>query len=346
MTSMIPELPFGSGRPAGSPALSRGWEQRLELSLSALDDNHPAALGVFVKDLTTGAELSFRGDESWYLASGVKVPVALEVLAQAQTGELNLDEAMTLEESDKLDGSDKTNQKRPGSRLSLRWLLEQMLIHSDNAASDLLIRRVGLERVNERVRALVPGGFGPITTLSGVRRLAYSEFSEKADRLTNADFLALKAEAEGSRVRKLASVLHENPGRLRHSSLARGFESYYSRGHNSASLRAYASLLEKAADGSALGEAQTDYLFRVMRRAATGRRRLRAGLGAGIELAHKTGTQFRRVCDFGVAWPRKSPAKKIVIAACTRGFPSTESAEKVLASAGEAILESGVFSSR
>lgn len=346
MTSMLPELPFDSGKDVPALARAPSWEGRLRESLTALDERHPGSFGLFVKDLNSGAELSFRGDESWYLASGVKVPIALEVLAREEAGELRLDEKVTLEESDKLDGSEKTNKLNAGRKLSLRWLLEQMLIHSDNAASDLLIRRVGLERVNERVRELVPEGFGPITTLSDVRRLAYSEFSRKAAGLSNSDFLALKAEAEGSRVRKLASVLHESEERLRHSSLAEGFESYYARGHNSGTLRAYASLLEKAAEGSALGEAQTDYFFRVMRRVATGRRRLRAGLGAGIVLAHKTGTQHRRVCDFGVAWPRKNPGKKVVIAACTRGFVSAESAENVLAAAGRAVLESGVFSSR
>ena len=76
----------------------------------------------------------------------------------------------------------------PGKALSVRYLLDQMLIHSDNTASDMLIRLVGIEQVNAVTRELVPEGFGPITTLADVRRLIYGELHPAARTLSGKDF--------------------------------------------------------------------------------------------------------------------------------------------------------------
>ena len=38
-----------------------------------------AAFGVHVRDLDTGQSFSFHGEERWYLASSIKVPVAIAV---------------------------------------------------------------------------------------------------------------------------------------------------------------------------------------------------------------------------------------------------------------------------
>ena len=43
---------------------------------------------VSVVDLATGQALSYRGDEPWYLASGIKVPVAIALISGASAHEL------------------------------------------------------------------------------------------------------------------------------------------------------------------------------------------------------------------------------------------------------------------
>lgn len=331
--------------PARAPA-SPSWELVLQDSLAALDNEYPGQFGVFVKHPGSGHEFSFRGDETWYLASGVKVPVAVETLAQVEAGELSLEQSIVLREEDKLDGSPILGAKESGSSFPVRYLLEQMLTHSDNTASDMLINLVGIKNVNRRLQELVPDGFNEITSLAGVRTLAYSEFSVGAEKLRNADFLKLQAEGESSRVRALASILGEEERDFRFRRLNEGFESYYAQGWNSGTLRAYATLLEKIAGGRALSAELTQYLLRVMEKTATGKNRVKAGLGEEFTWAHKTGTQHRRVCDFGIAWPKNNhwPANPVVMAACTRGFVNTADAEKVLASLGQALARSGIFS--
>jgi beta-lactamase class A len=140
------------------------WAERLEARLALLDAGFPGELGVHVRDLETGARLGWRDDELWYLASLVKVPVAIELMARVEAGETTLQERLTLLRSDYVDGAGSTNWAAPGSALTLRQLLESMLIVSDNTASDMLIRHLEVESVNQRARQLTPpGGLGPIT---------------------------------------------------------------------------------------------------------------------------------------------------------------------------------------
>jgi beta-lactamase class A len=338
MAALAASFAFGS---AGS------WQENLQDRILTLDRKlkGEGEIGLYVKDLSSGEEYSFRAEEDWYLASGVKVPVAIELLKQVEDGKHSLDDNVGFEAGDLIDGSPILSGVRPGSWLSLRYLLEQMIIHSDNTATDLIIRQLGLAAVNRGTKEISPD-FHPITTLSDVRRITYSGIYPKALELKNADILRLKAVKEKKRVRALASILHEKAEDTQEKSVDSAFSAYYAKKLNSAPLRAYGLLLEKLANGEVLQPASRDLLIGVMERTATGIHRIRAGLRPEIVWAHKTGTQHGRVCDFGYAWPKSEPGRKVVIAACARRFSSRKRAERALRSAGEAIRKSGIFPSR
>ncbi|WP_404840924.1 hypothetical protein [Alkalilimnicola ehrlichii] len=61
-----------------------------------------------------------------------------------------------------------------------------------------------------------------------------------------------------------------------------------------------------------------------------------------MRFAHKTGTQYARTCDMGVATVAAN-GRRIVIAACTRGELSRARSEAALRAVGKAVTESGVF---
>lgn len=309
----------------------------LQKRVERLETLFPGQFGIYVKDLDSGEAFSARADEFWYVASGVKVPIALEVLRQIDQGRFSLATRVRLRASDYLDGAGETNFQRPGSLLSVKYLLEQMLIHSDNTASDLLIRLVGLARVNRLVKSLVPDGFSKLTTLSDVRRNVFSGFHESARRLTNADFIALKQTSgeEGKKLR-LAGFLKLSTGDFKVQKLDAAYSAYYAKKLNSATLRSYAQLLELIAEGKVLSAASTRYLLQVMERAQTGQRRIRAHFPEAIRFAHKTGTQHQRVCDFGII--TNPEGGRAVVAACTKNIRSLDRAEAVLSELGEAII--------
>ena len=103
---------------ASSPAL-----QSFEQQLAALIESRPGSYGVAALDLKTGELISVRGDEAFPMASTVKIAVAANYLAQVEYGRRSLDD-------------------RIGGR-SARSLIEAMMIHSDNHATDVLIRDLG-----------------------------------------------------------------------------------------------------------------------------------------------------------------------------------------------------------
>ena len=92
-----------------------------------------------MRDLDTGASASHRAEQRWYLASMVKVPVAITVLRDIELGLSSLESAVTLRASDIVDGAGTTVLAPVGTPLTVRSLLEQMVIHSDNTATDMLI---------------------------------------------------------------------------------------------------------------------------------------------------------------------------------------------------------------
>lgn len=323
------------------------WSGPFLARLAQVDRQTPGRLGVYVKDMQTGISVSYHGEEPWYLASTVKVPVAIAVMRQIEQEQLTLDSPVALLASDYVDGAGPTNGHAPGKALSVRYLLDQMLIHSDNTASDMLIRLVGIEQVNAVVRALVPDGFGPITSLADVRRRVYGVLHPAARTLSGKDFLALKRQPnDAGRLALLPRLIGVERSALAPISLGEAYERYYATAFNSGTLKAYGDLLAALDDGTALGPASTEYLLSVMRRVETGQQRIKAGLPPGTGFAHKTGTQRARICDAGlVDQPGENSATstRLIIVACVRGVTSTKQAERALRGTGEAITAAGLI---
>ena len=321
------------------------WVGKLKSDLAAIDSRHRARLGVHVLDLDSGASASHRADQRWYLASMVKVPVAITVLRGVERGQYGLETTVTLRASDYVDGAGTTSLAPVGTPLTIRALLEQMIVHSDNTATDMLIGLVGLPEVNAVVRSLGPEGLQRITTLAEVRRLVYGELVPDVDRLTGRDLLLLRhARSDAERLQILHQLVNVPEGRRFRTSLDAAYEAYYANGLNSGRLDAFADLLAMLAEGKALTPPYTEYLLGLMERVVTGTHRLRAGLPAQARLAHKTGTQRRRVCDGGlVRWPEDGRQRRVVVVACTRDEPSLAGAEAALMQVGLAICRSGLL---
>jgi beta-lactamase class A len=104
---------------AEAPARYQGLEQQLRW----LADANPGNVGIAALDLKTGEMVSILGDEPFPMASTVKVAVAANYLSQVEFGRRSLDDTI-------------------GGR-SARSLMEAMLIHSDNRATDILMRDLG-----------------------------------------------------------------------------------------------------------------------------------------------------------------------------------------------------------
>ena len=328
------------------PAAGAPWTTTLESELAAIPLKRGVALGVHVHDLGSGATVSRGADQRWYLASLVKLPIAIAVLRGVEGGSFSLETTLRLRADDRVDGAGATNAQPVATELTVRWLLEQMMAQSDNTASDMLIELVGLRTVNDTVAALVPQGFGPITTLGDVRRKVYGELAPEAGQLRGTDLLRLQAQVgDEARQQMLAQILGVPVTQFRRPTLEAAYAAYYRSGLNSGTLEAYGQLLAAVAQGRALGPEQTAYLLALMERTRTGTRRIVAGLPPHARWAHKTGTQRRRICDAGLVRPTDTPAQAgAVVVACVRGEASLPHAEAALREVGRALCRSGLLS--
>ena len=80
----------------------------------------------------------------------MSLPVAIAVLQAVERGEISLDTTVTLRAGDRVDGAGATLRQPLGASLSVRWLMGQMIIYSDNTATDMLIDTGG------RLAAIAP----------------------------------------------------------------------------------------------------------------------------------------------------------------------------------------------
>jgi beta-lactamase class A len=138
---------------AGDPPDAR--LARLERQIQAYIRAIPGPVGVAIKHVESGQQVLIRGDESFPMASTFKVAVLLEVFAQEKKGRLSLDDEVVLDRKDQHMGSGSLRDYRlPGVKLSIANLCELMMTVSDNSATDLLLERVGKDRVNARLKAI------------------------------------------------------------------------------------------------------------------------------------------------------------------------------------------------
>lgn len=86
-------------------------------------------------------------------ASMIKVFILAAVMDKAKHGELSIDEPMTLRGSDKVGGSGILAGYASGTQLPMREVMELMITHSDNTATNMLIDRLGMDTINAYIQS-------------------------------------------------------------------------------------------------------------------------------------------------------------------------------------------------
>ena len=124
-----------------------GGDTRGGAGLQALLDaelaRFPAKAGIYVKHLKTGEEAAVRGDETFNSASVIKIPIMVLAYEMAERGAVKLDARVTVQKRDLRGGSGVLRYHDIGLQPTVRDLITQMIITSDNTATDLMIAQVG-----------------------------------------------------------------------------------------------------------------------------------------------------------------------------------------------------------
>jgi beta-lactamase class A len=306
---------------AASPDASM---DRLEQQLGLLAKTTDARVGVAALHIESGRYVSLNGTERFPQASAVKVPIAVQIMALADSGQLTLDKMITLRPSDLHPGSGRITDLlfHPGVVLSLENIMEMAIVISDNSAADLMLREAGgPAAVTERMKILGLDGIrvdrsiaGLLADWGGIRTLPpETEWTKDMwDRL-----FAAVPEEEHMAARRLQT---RDP-------------------RDTATPADMAKLLGRIYRKDMFSPVYATKLWEVMERCETGKSRIKGMLPQGTDVAHKTGSMGGVVNDVGViTLPGK--AGHVAIAVFTKGSARPEEvSEKTVAEISRTIYD-------
>jgi len=119
------------------------WKN-LEATVQRAAAGFDGVLAVTIQDLTDGRTVRIRGDEVMPTASMIKIAVLVELYRQRRMAEL-----YTLDTADLVSGSAIMSRYTHGvTRLTLRDVATAMIGESDNGATNILIDKLGMDRIN------------------------------------------------------------------------------------------------------------------------------------------------------------------------------------------------------
>lgn len=110
--------------------------------------------GIATRHIERDERISIDGDRPFPTCSVFKVPVLIEAFRRIAAGELRLDERWNLAQGDKSMGSGVLQILGAGLQPTTHDLLSLMITISDNTATDMLVRRLGPERITATMETL------------------------------------------------------------------------------------------------------------------------------------------------------------------------------------------------
>jgi beta-lactamase class A len=122
--------------------------------LEARIAQHKGVVGVAVIDLASGETLSIRGDERFPTASNIKIAVLLELFTQVERGRISLSDPLALLKVDQVGGSGILQHFDTPLQLTVKDAATFMVNQSDNTATNLIVDKLGVRAVNERMDSL------------------------------------------------------------------------------------------------------------------------------------------------------------------------------------------------
>lgn len=264
-------------------------KERLQKEMARLSLLSGGMLGVSALHIESGVIINQNEQELFPMASSYKVPIAIQLLTKVDSGIYSLDQLITIQKSDLHPGSGMIadrfnwpNSKEPGIALSIRSLMELMLLISDNSATDICLRLAG----------------GPSSVNACMKRLGIQGL--RVDRPTSyliADFLGISMNKHAAWSPALFDSLAKK--------IKPEDEAFYSKKFDSTKMdvctpSAMTMLLTKLFKEPILKSESKVLLLDIMKRCESGLARLKGVLPPGTEVMHKTGTIGMTTNDVGI----------------------------------------------
>ena len=296
------------------PATNKGGIDRLRLAVEEAIVGSSGDMGVAIKHVESGEWLVVNGNRSYPMASTYKVAILVELFNQVDEGKIRLDEMMSLGPLDLHLGSGQLKRFIvPGVSLSLENLAFLMMRISDNSATDIVLERVGIGNVNQRLASL------------GITGLVVSRSTQQLIM----DHMGFEEwDVEGLTYEELEQKLNDyelEPGELEMAATRFEMEN-----QDTATPAAMNLLLEKILLGQAASPESCKKMVDIMLRCDTGVDRIRGLLPKSVPVAHKTGTIGGTVDDVGIIYLPHGRGH-IVLSVLSRSSEDRDKAERAIA---------------
>jgi beta-lactamase class A len=292
------------------------WAQRPEkLKKSVQSAISRAGVGrcaVSIIDLPSGEHVDVDAEEAFPLASVFKLPVMVELCRQIQTQQnpLQLSTPLIMKASDRCVGSGALQHRPVGTSVSVGQLIEWMETKSDNTATDMLFRRIGLTSVDAYLASVGCSSSQIFLTnrsawlislgkSSDFRGLRPQQIADKWNRLDRPARLAAALRAEKENQDLSLSDFQAWEDRSARVQSPEENMVVATAVDNKLSSKDLALLLEKLYRGQLLDKKWTAYCLGVLGR-QTFNTRLPRSLPREIKVYHKTGTIAGVVNDVGI----------------------------------------------
>ncbi len=309
-------------------ASAEGRIGQLKKHIEAASVDKIGKVGVAAKCLETGEELVINGDMTFPMASTFKLPVLVEVLAQVKEGRFKLDDEVSIQPADQHLGSGMlASLVAPGIKLSVRNIMQLMMMISDNSAADILLAKVGAENVNKRLQ-----GWG----IQGIRLdrscqelildtlgLDPQVYKDKSGAEIEAAVAKLEA-AQPGKLEQMGKQFSQNP---KDQSTPRGMNA----------------LLEKLYRKEILDPESCDLALTIMFGCETGTGRIKGLLPPGTAVAHKTGTIDGTANDVGIIVLPDGVGHVALSVFCKDFERETPEVEKIISQIGRYVYDYYTF---
>jgi beta-lactamase class A len=126
----------------------------LRRTLDSLAAAHHGVVGYAVHNLDTGERLERRGDEPFPTASLIKVPILVALHDRVAKGEVALTDPIRVTKVDKVPGSGQLQFFHDNHEITVADAARLMITISDNTATNLLLDKVPMRKVWEKMEAL------------------------------------------------------------------------------------------------------------------------------------------------------------------------------------------------
>lgn len=152
---------------------------------------------VFIVDLDQKNYLSLQSAESISAASTIKLPVLIAFFQDVDAGKIDLQEKLTMTKELKAGGSGGMQYQETGRKYSALYTANQMMVTSDNTATNMIIHRLGgQEKLNQRFAEWglnVTKLRNPLPDLTGTNTTSAEELGKLLIKIERGELVSLRS---------------------------------------------------------------------------------------------------------------------------------------------------------